>query len=213
MIMKKKMTIVLMALALVLCFAIGGTLAWLVDKTDPVVNTFTYGDINIELWENDYDPESGTLDADETVAEQDDYKMVPGNTLPKNPTVTVKAGSEACWLFVKVEKTTNFDEFMTFEIADGWSPLEGVSGVYYREVVALTAEGATALNYKVLKEDKVVVKSDVKKETLNAFDKDKDGILEEEEKKALPSLTFTAYAVQKDSVADEATAWEYANAN
>lgn len=36
---------------LVLSFTIGGTLAWLTDTTEPVTNTFTYGDINITLAE------------------------------------------------------------------------------------------------------------------------------------------------------------------
>ena len=51
--MKKKATIAVTALLLVLCFAIGGTLAWLKDETKPVVNTFTYGDINIDLSESE----------------------------------------------------------------------------------------------------------------------------------------------------------------
>lgn len=62
--MKKKVLISVTALALVICCAIGGTLAWLSTKTDPVVNTFTVGDIDIELSET-----------------TKDYKMVPGNTI------------------------------------------------------------------------------------------------------------------------------------
>ena len=71
---------------LVLSFTIGGTLAWLTDTTEPVTNTFTYGDINITLAET-----------------TEVYKMVPGNSISKDPSVTVESGSEACWLFVKVE--------------------------------------------------------------------------------------------------------------
>lgn len=91
----KKKVLSIVAVVLVLCCAIGGTLAWLTDKTDPVVNTFTVGDINIELKET-----------------TTNYKMVPGNTITKDPKVTVKANSEACWLFVKVEKSSNFDSFI-----------------------------------------------------------------------------------------------------
>ena len=114
--MKKKLTVSLAVLALVACMAAGATLAWLTATTSSVTNTFTYGDINIEL--------------KETTGES--YKMVPGNKITKDPKVTVKANSEACWLFVKVEKSTNFDEFMTYGIADGWTKLDGVDGVYYR---------------------------------------------------------------------------------
>ena len=171
----KKKVLSIVAVVLVLCCAIGGTLAWLTDRTNPVVNTFTVGDINIELTET-----------------TTNYKMVPGNTISKDPKVTVKANSEACWLFVKVEKSSNFDNFMTYEMADGWTALPGVAGVYYREVAATT----TATEFSVLKDNSVLVKNTVTKADLNALTQN-----------TFPTLTFTAYAVQKDNVADAATAW------
>ena len=70
----------LLALVLVIGCVAGGTVAWLVAKTDPVVNTFTYGNINIALAE--------------TTGE--DYKIIPGKDISKDPKVTVKGGSEAC---------------------------------------------------------------------------------------------------------------------
>lgn len=190
--MKKKATIVLTALALVLCFAIGGTLAWLVDETEAVVNTFTYGDINIELWENDYDPESGTLNADVTLAEQDDYKMVPGAILPKNPTVTVNVDSEACWLFVKIEKSDNFVKFMTFNIDSDWTPLEGSDDVYYIKIDAATAK--TGVSYQVLNENQVTVLDSVTKNMMEEIKNEPD---------LKPTLTFTAYAVQSANLTKE----------
>lgn len=173
--MKKKAWVSLVAVVLVLCCAVGGTLAWLTDKTGPVKNTFTVGDINIDLTET-----------------TKDYKMVPGNTIAKDPKVTVKDGSEACWLFVKVEKSANFDSFMTYEMADGWTALPDVTGVYYREVAATTA----ATDFSVLKDNSVLVKDGVTKTMLNGLDET-----------TFPTLTFTAYAVQKDNVADAAAAW------
>lgn len=174
----KKKVLSIVAVVLVLCCAIGGTLAWLTDKTGPVVNTFTVGDINIELTET-----------------TTNYKMVPGNTITKDPKVTVKANSEACWLFVKVEKSSNFDSFMTYEMANGWTQGDGTkipANVFYREVAATTA----ATDFSVLKGDSVSVKDTVTKADLNALTQN-----------TFPTLTFTAYAVQKDNVADAATAW------
>lgn len=171
----KKKVLSIVAVVLVLCCAIGGTLAWLTDKTASVKNTFTVGDINIELTET-----------------TTNYKMVPGNTISKDPKVTVKANSEACWLFVKVEKSANFDSFMTYDMADGWTELPSVTGVYYREVAATTA----ATDFSVLKGDSVSVKDTVTKADPNALTQN-----------TFPTLTFTAYAVQKDNVADAATAW------
>ena len=172
--MKKKAFLSMAAVILVLCCAVGGTLAWLTDKTDSVTNTFTVGDINITLAET-----------------TSDYKMVPGNTIAKDPKVTVKAGSEACWLFVKVVKSSNFGAFMTYEMADGWTALTGSDGVFYREVAA----AATEAEFAVLKNDQVKVLDSVTKEMLTG-----QGF-------TAPTLTFTAYAVQKDNIATAAEAW------
>ena len=173
--MKKKLTVSLAVLALVACMAAGATLAWLTAKTSSVTNTFTYGDINIEL--------------KETTGES--YKMVPGNKITKDPKVTVKANSEACWLFVKVEKSGNFDSFMEYGIASGWTKLDGVDGVYYREVISST----TDTEYYVLSGNLVTVKDSVTKEDFAGL------------KGTMPTLTFTAYACQKENVSTAADAW------
>lgn len=172
--------IVLTALLVVLVAAlsIGGTIAWLTATTSPVTNTFTTSDINITLAET-----TGTS-----------YKMIPGYTITKDPKVTVTAGSEPCYLFVKVEESSNFGTFMTYDIADGWIQLEGVSGVYYREVNSAT----TAQDFSVIKNNQVTVNTTVTKTGMNALND-----------ATRPTLTFTAYATQlyktnntKFSVAD-----------
>lgn len=161
--MKKKIAISIVAVALVLCCAIGGTLAWLTDKTGPVTNTFTVGDINIDLAET-----------------TSDYKMVPGNTIAKDPKVTVKANSEDCYLFVKVTKSGNFDQFLTYAMADGWTQYEGTTDVWYRTVPASNANQ----EFEVLKDSKVTVKGTVTKEMMTSSDFTN------------PTLTFKAAAVQ-----------------
>lgn len=175
--MKKKGWLSVVALVLVLCCAVGGTLAWLTDKTDPVTNTFTVGDIDIDLAESD-----GL-----------DLKMIPGRTITKDPKVTVKAGSEACWLFVKVQKSANFADFLTYEMADGWTALDGVDGVFWREVGAVTAD----TSFEVLKGNKVTVQNTVTKEMLQGV---KEGTKR-------PTLAFTAYAVQQEGITTAADAW------
>lgn len=175
--------IAMLALVLVIGCAVGGTVAWLVSSTDPVVNTFTYGDINITLGET-----TGN-----------DYKIIPGVNIDKNPKVTVKGGSEACWLFVKVEEE-NWPTFtesdgtrkVKYGIADGWTALTGETGVYYREVVAVTAD----TSFDVLAGNVVTVSEELTKAEVNSITADNQ-----------PKLTFTAYAVQKDGIADAATAW------
>lgn len=174
-----------LVLTMVLVFGgvVGGTVAWLIATPDPVVNTFTYGDIDITLEETD------THDGDQN-PNTNKYKMLPGREIAKDPKVTVKAGSEDNWLFVKLEKSANFDTFMTYTIADGWTQLydeQGalVEGVYYRYQAAVTEDTV----YSVLAEDKVVVSPDVTKAQLNALD-------EGPANASYPTLTVRAYAVQ-----------------
>ena len=181
--------VLVLALALIVGVAGGATFAWLTAKTDPVVNTFTYGDINITLAEN-----TGS-----------DYKIIPGVDIGKDPTVTVKAGSEACWLFVKVEEEdwptpTYVDgekpvRKVNYDIADGWTKDDGTNNipanVYYREVAANDA----AQEFPVLKDNKITVSDTLTKIEIN------------EKLTETPKLSITAYAIQKDGMDDAAMAW------
>ena len=176
--MKKKLTTVL-AIVLVVALSVAGTYAYLTDKTATIKNTFTVGNVNIDLTE-------GTGEF---------YKMVPGTTIGKDPMVTVKENSEACWLFVKVEKSANFDDFMTYDMANGWTKLE--EGVFYRQVAASAADQ----DFAVLANDTVTVMPDVTKDMMDAID---NGTA------AKPTLTFTAYACQADGFTSVADAWAVA---
>ena len=199
-----KMFVMMLALVLVFGCAVGGTIAWLTAETAPVVNTFTYGDINIELFEHNYIASSNTHGSTE-VDKVDDYTIIPGVNLPKDPTVRVKAKSEACWLFVRVEQTGTFvKDKVTYSVktgTDGWTQLtdkdgKTVEGVYYREVGAVTQD----TEFKILTNDQVTVSDTLTKEDIN------------EVTSATQVLKFTAYAVQKDNIADAATAWSKVSA-
>lgn len=180
-----------MTVALVLVVAlvsVGGTIAWLTATTTPVTNTFTVGNIDITLTET-----------------TTDYKMVPGNTIAKDPKVTVKANSEACYLFVKIEESSNLKSYIDYSVAEGWTALSGVSGVYYREVAANTADQsfnvlATKTGYA---DGYVTVNDDVTKAQMDAI---------KNNTASAPTLTFTAYACQKDNVNSAADAWAKINA-
>ena len=185
-----RVLLVVMSLVFVFSAAVCGTMAWLVDQSDSVVNTFTYGDINIDLEETDTNKDG---DNDPNT---NNYPRVPGQTITKDPTVTVLADSEDAWLFVKLEKSANFDTFMTYEMADGWTALAGEDGVYYREVAKTAADA----EFYVIKDNKVNVLGTVTKEMLNALDSGSTA--------TYPTLTITAYAVQRDNNINTATdAW------
>ena len=179
-----KTFVVMLALVLVLGCAVGGTIAWLTAQTPEVKNTFTYGKINIELTE--------------TVPANQQAKIIPGTDIPKNPTVTVKPGSEACWLFVKVEETGDFVEGKVTYAVDtaNWMLVPGETNVYYHEVDA--AKALAGVTFNVLKDNKVTVSENLTKAEINAI----------AEANKTPTLTFTAYAVQKENVKDVAAAWD-----
>ena len=193
--MNKKISVKVLVIALVVIMLatgiIGGTLACLVDQTDSVVNTFTYGDINIDL------EETPTPDDDDN-PDTNEYEMIPGEDVVKDPKVTVKEDSKANWLFVKLEKSENFDDFMEYEMAAGWIPLkdaqgEVIEGVYYREVPEVVDEDIV---YEVIKDNKVHIKESVTKEMLNALNP-------EGQEATFPTLTVTAYAVQRSGFEPE----------
>ncbi len=175
-----KAVIALMAVVMLIGCAMGGTVAWLSDQTDPVVNTFTYGDINITLTET-----TGTS-----------YKIIPGVDIPKDPKVTVTADSEDCWLFVKVEKSGTWSNEVTYNIDTGWTALPGHTNVYYREV----KNEDTTREFSVLLGNKVTVSDSLTKAEI-----------EELKNSPAPTLTFTAYAVQKEGIDNVADAWATAN--
>ena len=189
--MKKKLIIMITALALVFSIAVVGTIAYLIDKTQTVENTFTVGDVDITL------KETGT--SSENNIDKKSYKMIPGDTLSKDPKVTVLADSEACWLFIKVEKTNNPDTYLEYTIANGWIALDATNhpGVYYREVADTNANQ----EFEILTGNQVVVRPSVTKDMMNAL----------EESGNYPKLTFTAYAIQKANVATAAAAWDEIN--
>ena len=200
--MKRKAIVAVVALVLVLCCAMGGTLAWLKTETTPVLNTFTYGDINIGLSESD----------------DLDLKMIPGNSIKKDPVVTVKEGSEACWLFVEVKESENFDAFMTYAIAEGWTLYNTTTSgsniqtnnttadtyVIYREVAKTTRDELfyVLAGKEGYQNGYVTVNDTVTKKMFAALTE-----------ATRPTLTFTAYAVQSDNVTTVADAWTIATGN
>lgn len=184
------MTKIMKVLGIVLCIAaligttVAATVAFLSMKTAPVQNTFTAGDIKITL-------EQANL--------LENQKMVPGTTFTADPVVTVSADSEDCYLFVKIEKTEDFDNYLEFTVAEGWSALAGENGVYYR--VVTDGQKGTGLN--VIASNTITAKADT---TKDAYNKITSGEVDQ------PNLTLTAYAVQFAGMADVAEAWGVAKA-
>ena len=119
-------------------------------------------------------------------------KMVPGTEIIKKATVTVTNDID-CYVFIQVAESDNLDTFITYAMADGWAPVTDTTNVYYR----LVEDDATVKAFSVLKNDKVTVNGSVT-----------EGMMESlTDATKYPTLSFTAYACQKEGFADAAAAW------
>ena len=88
----KKKTILVAAIAVMLVAAlvVGGTLAYFTDKSDAKVNTFTVGNVKIDLTEDKWNAAA-------------DHTLIPGKFYDKNPTITVDADSQDAYVFLKLD--------------------------------------------------------------------------------------------------------------
>lgn len=185
-----KTMFMILAVVLIVGISVGGTLAWLTAQSETVTNTFTVGDINITLAET-----TGPS-----------YKFVPGDTLAKDPKVTVTAGSEDCYLFVRITENNNTvlnsttgEKVINWAVASGWTPVADHDGYWCREV----SSAETAQTFAVLtdgiaddgKDGSVSVSTLVTKDMVDTLNKNR------------PQIVVTAAAVQKDNVTDVADAF------
>ena len=124
--MKKRTLALILALVLVFGAAVGGTIAYLTSN-DSVTNTFTVGKVEITLDEAKVD-EYGAPVANADRVKANSYKLIPGHTYTKDPTIHVAAGSEDCWLFAKIEN--NLSTAATLTMAEGWTEIDTTNHVW-----------------------------------------------------------------------------------
>ena len=145
----KRTFVVVAAAILIIIASVGATMAYLVASSQPVINTFTVGYVQLSL----------------TETTGDTYRLIPGTSQAKDPVLTVNTGSEACWLFFKVEKSPEFDNYVTFSVADGWQPLEGYSDIYYRAVNKVDTNTA----FPLLEDNQVHIRPTLTEQLLSAL--------------------------------------------
>lgn len=183
---KKKVFMTVLCAAALVVASVLGTMAFLTSK-DKVNNTFTVGNVAITLDEAKVTDAGNPVEGADRV-KANIYKLIPGHEYTKDPTVHVTANSEDSWVFIKVEDglaaieddTTVADQIT----GNGWTALDGVAGVYYKEYTSSTA----ATDLEVFKTFKVKGDADVA-QYANA------------------KIDVTAYAIQKDGFTTPAAAW------
>ena len=151
---KKKLVSLCLVLALAITAAIGGTMAYFTD-TDEATNTFTVGNVDIDLTEPKWD-ESGSADAPE---------VYPGEALAKDPTVT-NNGANPCFVRVSVtgwdslinaglseNNITYKTDYVASKLGENW--VLHTDGYFYYEKVLEAGATTDALF------DQIVIPSDL----------------------------------------------------
>lgn len=148
---RSKALLISLCAVLLIVAAAFGTIAYFTDS-DKVENTFTVGNIEMTLDEQDVDD----TDEDKNTTERDKenkYHLVPGQTYVKDPTVHIQANSEDCYVFITVAngiedlepETGNGYQTIADQMKEnGWLPLgeteyNGLQVFYYKAVVKKNA--------------------------------------------------------------------------
>lgn len=242
--MKARNKILLLALCMAALIAVSvlGTMAYLT-STDEVVNTFTVGNVKITLDEARVNTDGDKLyvPADDketenyngyvteaegnTIAKRvkaNTYKLMPGHSYTKDPTVTVKAGSEEA--YIRMIVTAEFDKKLTDEklamkLDNIFTGFDEASWKQVKKDVTTTGEGENAKT-KITYEYRYI--KDNNPNTTFTAEKDKDTALSplfnnvvipgewtNDDLAAIGGvkITIVAEAIQADGFADAAAAW------
>lgn len=97
---RSKALLLTLCAVLLVTASVLGTLAFLT-STDEVKNTFTVGSVNITLDEAKVKTDGTPVEGAARV-KANEYHLLPGHTYTKDPTVTVKNGSESAYVRLKV---------------------------------------------------------------------------------------------------------------
>lgn len=194
---RKKLLTLVCCLAIVAAVSLGATVAYLTAHGS-VTNTFTLGKINPP--DPDIDPElAGFLDeakVDEYGVEDEEaekrvlaneYKLIPGHTYTKDPTVHIGPDSEPCYVFVKIENGIS-DVTEIIAPVSGWTKFDSEDNVWYQ---TYTTNDDENVDFVVFQTFKVLGTA-----TDTALEAVKD-----------ESIVVNAYIIQSDGFETVADAW------
>lgn len=205
-----KALVLLLAVVLLVGCVAGGTVAYLMHKSESVINTFVVGNI-------------GTLTITETGDDGDHtvghvYKIVPGVKIAKKPVVIYTPADAAdgtanvpVYVFVKVQASTDNGKWtvngnnysfdggkITWAVDSRWTPVEGEPGVFSMKVDDVTQATNQDIMAKDADDNTITVSSNIVKNDVAAVAAN------------VGSITFTAYAIQQDGFDTPAAAWAQA---
>ena len=207
--MKSGKKALLLALCAVLLVAatVMGTMAYLT-STDKVVNTFTIGDVKITLDEAKVNLD-GTVATPAERVKENSYKLLPGHTYTKDPTVTVEKGSEPSYVKMTVtfSKANALDAIFAPDGANLTSIFNGYDAANWI-AKGNTKNGDTRTYEFWYKEAVGAPTADVALDAL--FDSiTVPGTITAEQLETIKDMTITvnAYAIQADGFTNAEAAW------
>lgn len=192
--MKKRTMIFVTAMVLLFAMVTGTTLAYMTSTTATVQNTFTYGNVLITLDEAPVDSDGQATNGARVTANS--YRLFPGKTYDKDPTVHVDAASEDCYIFVKVVNPISSieatgDTTIAKQMQDrGWTLVSDKTNVYaYDGKTQGTADATVSKGENIKVFETVTIADDAKFAGTYG------------------QVTIEAFAVQAEGFASAAAAW------
>ena len=207
--MKTKSKALLLSLCAVLLVvaSVMGTMAYLT-SSDTVTNTFTVGKVEIKLDETDVTNPTGPR------VQANSYRLLPGLTYIKDPTVTVKAGSEPSYVKMTVTFTKAAELDAIFALnggADMTSIFNGYDSTNWIDKGNTEDTDTNTRTYEFWYNETVDARTaDVVLDAL--FDSiTVPGSITKEQLKTIDGMTITvnAYAIQADGFTGAADAWSH----
>ncbi|MGY3746079.1 hypothetical protein ACWN8P_02380 [Vagococcus salmoninarum] len=180
---KKKM-VGIIGLGVVVMLGIASTYAFLSDQTALIANTFTVGKVGISLAEPAWElagPE---------------HKIVPGGTLEKDPTLTVKADSEESYVYLELDFSNDLAEFTAYYELDYHADWELIASTpqkkvfAYKETVATSKQGTTLPALFTT----ISFSEELTSETLSQL--------------TAPQINVKGYAIQAQGIATALAGWQ-----
>lgn len=216
---KKKTLLTILAVVLVCCIAVTGTLAYLTEKVNtPVVNTFTAAGDGKLIKDDDKDDTNGKegfflkeseveqkangsydyklVNGEKVEVDKNSYKVLPGTNLPKDPYIRIVGKTEVpAYLYVEVVDGLA-NSGLSYTMATCWTKLTGVTGnnggqIYvYNNGELVTDETIALSQISLLAGNQITVGDDVKITGTNGI-----------------QLSFYSYLAQASAGTDATTAF------
>ncbi len=198
----KKGKFIMAAFALLALLFIGGTVAYFTD-TDSATNTFTLGNVDIELIEPNWDSTGAAAAA---------QNILPGAVIAKDPKVQ-NVGTSDAYVFIKVkEPCYATTKAFTYTVNSGWvvvGTAGACSGTGVNTIETVYAYGGSNMTTLVSNTTTTALFDNV---TLNtALDNAAVTALSGATDNQGKQIVVTAYAIQKDNLSDTTPSGVWAN--